>query len=1087
MAHVAIFPGTVALRPQMSDSGEAVIRDNLGRITTFKTSGFVRVVADGSNGFTSDTGNRPGISTDSTAIAFSGNRNSAGVAIYASVTPTQGPPILVPVAGGPVVEPSGGIFSNFTSEQRVAVYASHVPAIPTGTRDEFTVFFQGSRNGVSGIYARAITVVNGQLEPLSAPVELIKVGGQIPSCTTATVTGFTLYRPLNRIGRFAFTVTLSDGTTAIVAGALAQKNPVIFVPGIGGSTLVDLPPDGDEVWLGPLSNRLRLTCFHPQAGCGSASSPPCSLEDMFWSPRIEATDAIRFLSTPVGHISTGTYGPLLNYLKSKGYRQQEDLGFPRTSNGCERAQRNDDPNLNPDLFVFAYDWRKDNHANAEKLGEYVQCVEQFYPDTKVDIVAHSMGGVLARRYLLRNPANHNVEKLITIATPWLGAPKALHVLETGEFIREGGIPIAAGPDIKAIAPSLTGAHQLLPSRAYQSLGGAPILVEDGWDIDKDDLYRETYDYDRVIEFLNERYPEKQQITAVGEAADTFHSFDGQDDWRLDTTGVKYFHFYGVQSVDQTIETVVATTELVAIPNQSLHIDNFTLEPSNVLRPVMKSGDGTVPARSAGRSTGFGDFNAPNAKVFLITNSDPDLVEHTGLTTNPEVQSGVLAALKGESNFGTKRALSATDEAVSAPSYYISIIGGASFVVRDTQGNNTAPITGDLLGTVPGVATFFMGENAQEVALPVSTEETYSITFRSVGKPLSIKILKGVGNVAPTDAFRYMDLALPGDVAVQLEVTPEGVNDLCYNSDADGTFETCVAPTLALSGSSALDLTPPRLSFSETVETQTLTHVTITATDNASNVHDLSYSINGVDFQPYTATLDLDPSETPFVYAFATDNAGNRAPLITYALNAPPITITGEVKNEDGIAIAGVTLSLSGAQSATTQTDAIGNYACPAVAPGGNYVLSATMGSLLFRPQDQEINNPDANLILNFNSFTPDAAGAINATWNAGPGNWATAANWNPSINFPNNGNGGFTYTATFNLGFNDAQAITDAVGVTIDQNITIQRFTLLGGIVTGDFNLTVLDNLAWSGYGGLLGNWDHECGWGKFNHQRHPE
>jgi pimeloyl-ACP methyl ester carboxylesterase len=347
--------------------------------------------------------------------------------------------------------------------------------IPTGTRDESTVLFQGSRNGVSGIYARAITVVNGQLEPLSAPVELIKVGGHILSAATATVTGFTLYRPLNRIGRFAFTVTLSDGTTAIVAGALAQQNPVIFVPGIGGSTLVDLPPDGDEVWLGRIlnrlnpPNRLRLTCFY---------------EDTFWSPNIEATDAIR---------SKG-YGAFLNYLKSKGYREQTDLGFPRTSNGCERAQKNDDPNLNPDLFVFAYDWRKDNHANAEKLGEYVQCVEQFYPDTKVDIVTHSMGVVLARRCLLRNPGNHNVDKLITIAAPWLGAPKLLHVLETGEWIREFGIAIAAGPDIKAIAPSLTAAHQLLPSRAYQSLGGAPILVEDGWDIDRDHLEPETYDY-----------------------------------------------------------------------------------------------------------------------------------------------------------------------------------------------------------------------------------------------------------------------------------------------------------------------------------------------------------------------------------------------------------------------------------------------------------------------------------------------------------------------------------------------------------------------------------------------------------------
>jgi hypothetical protein len=179
--------------------------------------------------------------------------------------------------------------------------------------------------------------------------------------------------------------------------------------------------------------------------------------------------------------------------------------------------------------------------------------------------------------------------------------------------------------------------------------------------------------------------------------------------------MKYCHFYGVQFVDQTIEKVVATTELRIFFDQSS--GTYTQVGSNVLRPVWAVGDATVPARSARRSTGFGDFNAPTAKVFRITNSDPDLVEHTGLTKNPEVQSGVLAALKGENNFGTKRALSATDEEVSAPSYYISIIGGASFVVRDTQGNKTAPITGDLLATVPGVPTFFMGENARKWRCP----------------------------------------------------------------------------------------------------------------------------------------------------------------------------------------------------------------------------------------------------------------------------------------------------------------------------------------------------------------------------------
>ena len=57
------------------------------------------------------------------------------------------------------------------------------------------------------------------------------------------------------------------------------------------------------------------------------------------------------------------------------------------------------------------------------------------------------------------------------------------------------------------------------------------------------------------------------------------------------------------------------------------------------------GDGTVPARSASRRGAF-DLNAPNAQLFRMTNSDPDMVEHTGLTQNPEVQNMVLTLLKG---------------------------------------------------------------------------------------------------------------------------------------------------------------------------------------------------------------------------------------------------------------------------------------------------------------------------------------------------------------------------------------------------------------------------------------------------------
>ena len=198
--------------------------------------------------------------------------------------------------------------------------------------------------------------------------------------------------------------------------------------GVAGSQLVDGPPSGDELWLGPLSDRRRLNLFV------NGNPPP--------SPNIKAVDILRTtLGQPV-------YGPLLDFLTSTGgYREYQLNGDPST---CDISQINPDPNLNPNLFEFVYDWRKELGATAQSLRTFVQCVEQFHPGSKINILTHSMGSLLARRYILDNPTDHNVDRLITIGAPWLGAPKLLYALESGEFIRVHGIPIAAGPDIKYI-------------------------------------------------------------------------------------------------------------------------------------------------------------------------------------------------------------------------------------------------------------------------------------------------------------------------------------------------------------------------------------------------------------------------------------------------------------------------------------------------------------------------------------------------------------------------------------------------------------------------------------------------------------
>ena len=65
------------------------------------------------------------------------------------------------------------------------------------------------------------------------------------------------------------------------------------------------------------------------------------------------------------------------------------------------------------------------------------------------------------------------------------------------------------------------------------------------------------------------------------------------------------------------------------------------------------------------------------------------------------------------------------------------------------------------------------------------------------------------------------------------------------------------------------------------------------------------------------------------------------------------------------------------------------------------------------------------------------AADVTSTWNGTTGNWSDASRWS-SVDFPNNGNGGFTYDAIINSGT-----------VTLDLNVMIEAFKFGGGAITG--------------------------------------
>ena len=99
-----------------------------------------------------------------------------------------------------------------------------------------------------------------------------------------------------------------------------------------------------------------------------------------------------------------------------------------------------------DLFTFPYEWRDSNILNADLLKDKISEVKAACfaanPDLlalslskcdKVDLVAHSMGGLVARAYIQSVDYNDDVDQLIFLGTPHKGSPKAYLQWEGGRF------------------------------------------------------------------------------------------------------------------------------------------------------------------------------------------------------------------------------------------------------------------------------------------------------------------------------------------------------------------------------------------------------------------------------------------------------------------------------------------------------------------------------------------------------------------------------------------------------------------------------------------------------------------------------
>ncbi len=87
------------------------------------------------------------------------------------------------------------------------------------------------------------------------------------------------------------------------------------------------------------------------------------------------------------------------------------------------------------LFDFPYDWRNNNQTSARFLQSRIEGIISETKVSKVDVVAHSMGGLVARAYIEEIDGVQylgTIDQLITMGTPQKGSPSAYLKWEAGE-------------------------------------------------------------------------------------------------------------------------------------------------------------------------------------------------------------------------------------------------------------------------------------------------------------------------------------------------------------------------------------------------------------------------------------------------------------------------------------------------------------------------------------------------------------------------------------------------------------------------------------------------------------------------------
>lgn len=501
-----------------------------------------------------------------------------------------------------------------------------------------------------------------------------------------------------------------------------------------------------------------------------------------------------------------------------------------------------------DLFTFPYDWRKG--VSEETVNQLKGQIDYIINQTvagqaagRVDVVAHSTGGLVTKKYVIEHPADHHIGKAVFVGVPNLGAPKAYKALIQGDNF---DIPGLEGLEMKKIAQNMPVAYDLAPTKEYVNQVGSFLRSVDIFPLSGGGYARVDHDagYAEATGEFKAQHLINDQALANSESLHTtaFDTFD------LRTAGINLYNLVGCKS-----GTFGQFSELVGHGGEASLFDF----------PRFATGDGTVP---------FGSVDSlpvdANHTFFYVE------AEHGKMMSSSGGRQAIVNMLTG-SSLDTGGSILTHDDVQQHPDKCeldgetIKVKSPVAISVTDQDGNVLGLAEdGSLQNDIPGADMEVWGEH-KYLFLPSGNGRTYQIHLKGTG----------VGTFALDDETVVHGVTTHTQVFNNIPVTPAlsgevnlgGVTTLTLDTNSDGVIDQTLQPTAVLDATQATDELAP------------VTTVTVTGTQGSAGYYRSNVSVS-------LAATDYAQSGVSPAGVFETKS---RVDSGQWIVNSSPIQITTE--------------------------------------------------------------------------------------------------------------------------------------------------------------------------------------------------